>query len=73
MDVVSNPHSEIILSPGNFNGHLGECAEGFEGVHGEMVLEKDAEGRRLQEFCDEKELCVANTWFYKGKSLLVWM
>lgn len=23
------------------------------------------DGRRLLEFCDEKELCVANTWFKK--------
>ena len=23
------------------------------------------EGRRLLEFCDKKELCVVNTWFYK--------
>ena len=25
------------------------------------------EGRMLLEFCDEKELCVANTWFQKGE------
>ena len=27
--------SEIIVSLGDFNGHVGKCAEGFEGVHGE--------------------------------------
>ena len=26
---------------------------------------RNAEGRRLQEFYDKKELCVANTLFYK--------
>ena len=26
---------------------------------------RNAEGRRLLEFCDETELCVANTWFKK--------
>ena len=26
---------------------------------------KNVEARRLHEFCDEKELCVANTWFEK--------
>ena len=25
------------------------------------------EGKMLLEFCDEKELCVANTWFRKGE------
>ena len=58
--------SEIIVSSGDFNGHVGKCPEGFEGVHGGMVLEKrNAEGRKLLEFCDERELCVANTWFKK--------
>ena len=57
--------NEIIVSLQNFNGHVGKCAEGFEGVHGGMVLGKNAEGRLL-EFCDVRELCVANTWFYKA-------
>ena len=57
--------SEIIVSLGDFNGHLGKCAEGFEGVHGENgVGKRNVEGRRLLEFCDEKELCVANTFFF---------
>ena len=33
--------SEIIVSLGDFNGHVGKYAEGFEGVHGEMVLGKE--------------------------------
>ena len=33
--------SEIIVVLGNFNGHVGECSEGLEGVHGGMVLEKE--------------------------------
>ena len=57
--------SEIIVSLGDFNGHVGKCAEGFEGVHGgNGVGKRNAEGRLL-EFCDERELCVANTWFKK--------
>ena len=67
--------SEIIVSLGDFNGHVGKCAEGFEGVHGgNGVGKRNAEGRLL-EFCDERELCVANTWFKKrqtkGKLLIV--
>ena len=53
---------EIIVSLGDFNGHLGKCAEGFEGVRGENGSGKrNAEGRRLLEFFDEKKLCMANT------------
>ena len=26
---------------GNFNGHVGKCAEAFEGVNGGIVLEKE--------------------------------
>ena len=29
---------KIIVSSGNFNGHVGKCAESFEGIHGGMVL-----------------------------------
>ena len=29
------------------------------------ISKKNVEGRRLLKFCDEKELCVANTWFEK--------
>ena len=37
-----------------------------EGVHGgNGIGERNQEGRLLLEFCDEKELCVANTWFRK--------
>ena len=54
--------SEIIISLRDFNGHVGECAEGFEGVYGgNGIGKRNAEGRRLLEFCDKRELCVANT------------
>ena len=57
---------EIIVSLGDFNGHVGKYAEGFEGVHqGNGVGKRNAEGRRLLEFCDERELFVTNTWFKK--------
>ena len=56
--------SEIIVSLEDFNGHVGKYAEGFEGVReGNGVGKRNAEGRRLLEFCDGRELCVANTWF----------
>ena len=40
--------SEIIVSLGDFNGHVGKYAEGFEGVHGEMVLGKEMQ---TEEYC----------------------
>ena len=33
--------SEIIVSLEDFNGHVGICADGFEGVYGGMVLGKE--------------------------------
>ena len=32
---------------------------------GNAIGKRNVEGRRLLEFCDERELCVANTCFYK--------
>ena len=58
--------SKIIISLVDFNGYVGKCAEGFEGVRGRNDIGKrNAEGKRLLEFCDEKELCVASTRFNK--------
>lgn len=57
---------EMVLCMGDFNAHVGKDINGFEGVHGgNGVGERNLEGRMLLEFCDEKELCVANTWFKK--------
>ena len=43
-----------------------QCAEGFEGIRGGYGIGKrNAEGRMLLDFCDQKELCVANTWYKK--------
>ena len=33
-----------------------------------MELERNMDGRRLLEFCDKKDLCVANTWFRKPEN-----
>ena len=56
----------MVFGSGDFNGHVGKEIEGFEGVHGgNGIGQRNAEGRMLLEFCDERELCVANTWFKK--------
>ena len=60
--------NELVLGLGNFNGHVGKCAEGFEGIHGGYGIGKrNAEGRTLLDICDHKELSVANTWNKKNK------
>ena len=62
---MQNP-SEVVLGMGDFNGHAERRIDGFEGVHGGYGIGKrNVVGRRLLEFCDEKELWVANTWFEK--------
>ena len=59
---------ELVLGLGYFNGHVGKWIEGYEDVQGGFGIgERNMEGRMLLEFCDEKEGCVANTWFQKGE------
>lgn len=44
----------------------------FKGIHGgSRIGKRNIDGRRLLEFCDEKELCVANTWFKKTEETIV--
>ena len=59
-------NDDLVLGLWDFNGHVGKEIEGFEGVYGGYGIgERNAEGRMLLEFCDEKKLCVANTGFRK--------
>ena len=58
--------NEMVLGLGDFNGHMGKCAEGFKGIHGGYGIGKRiVEGKMLLDFCVQKELCVANTWYKK--------
>ena len=53
---------EVVLGLEDFNGHVGRRIDGFESVHGGYGIGKrNVEERKLLEFCNEKELCVANT------------
>jgi len=59
---------EMVLGLRDFNGHVGKHIDGFENVHGgNGIGERNAKGRMLPEFCDEKELCVVNTWYQNKK------
>ena len=67
-DLHSVSEAELVLGMGDFNGHVGKRIEGYEDVHGgNEIGERNVERKMLLEFCDEKELCVANTWFRKGE------
>ena len=56
----------LVLGLGDFNGQVGKCAKGLEGIHGGYGIgRRNAEGRTLLDFCDQIELCVANTWYKK--------
>ena len=67
--------SEIIVSLGDFNGHVGKCAEGFEGVHRKMVSRKEKQNEKDCWSFVMKESCVWQTLGFvrqtKGKSLVV--
>ena len=62
---LQNPGG-VVLGMWDFNGLVGRRINGFQGVHGGYRIgNRKVEERRLLEFCDEKELRVANTWFEK--------
>jgi len=69
-DVVSGVRKgERLMVAGDFNGHVGERIEGYEGVHGGHGYGvRNKEGERLLEFVDSREMIVANTWFKKEDS-----
>ena len=57
---------KVVLDLGDFSEHVGKRIDGSEGVHvGYRIGKKNVEGRRIFEFYDKKELCVANIRFEK--------
>ena len=60
---------KLVLGMGDFYGHVGKRIQGYEDLHGgNRIGERNMEEKMLLEFCDEKELCVANIWFRKEES-----
>ena len=61
-------YKRIDFEIGDFNGHVGKKVDGFEGVHGgNGIGQQNLEGTISLEFCDQKDLCMANTWFKKNE------
>ena len=66
------PSSEILIPLGDWNGHVGEKADGFEDVHGGFgYCTRKSEGEWILEFAMANNLFVANTCFMKRESHLV--
>jgi len=58
---------EIAVVCGDFNGHVGERVDGYEGIHGGKGFGKrNPEGEMLLEFAGAHQLAVMNTWFDKS-------
>ena len=57
---------------GDLNGHVGELAEGYEGVHvGSGFGVRNTEGVRILECGDALDMVVCNTMFKKRPSRLI--
>ena len=64
--------SERLIVCGDMNGHVGEKADGFEGVHGGYGFgDRNVEGEMLLEFGEAMEFVILNTWFQKEIAKLV--
>ncbi|ESO05777.1 hypothetical protein HELRODRAFT_77287, partial [Helobdella robusta] len=64
--VRKTPSSEIPLILGDLNGHVGNKANGFHGVHGGFSYgSQNEDGIRFLEFAESHELSLLNTYFKK--------
>ena len=64
---LGNRNGEMAIVCGDFNGHVGERIEGYDGVHGGKGFGKrNLEGEMLLEFAGAHQLSIMNTWFDKS-------
>ena len=60
---VMHSVDDQVMWLGDVNGHVGRHIDGLDEVHGGYGAgQRNLEGRMLLKFCQEKELCVSNTW-----------
>jgi len=63
---------EMLIVAGDLNGHIGERADGYEGVHGGFGYgARNDDGNRILETAVALELVVCNTMFMKEESKLI--
>ena len=66
------PDNEIVIPCGDWNGHVGREAAGYEGVHGGSGYgERNADGDRVLEFAVANDFVIGNTFFVKRDSHLI--
>ena len=66
------PPSEVLVPGGDWNGHVGASADGFEEVHGGFGYgARNDEGDRLLDFAVSHDHVIGNTLFRKRNSHLV--
>lgn len=72
-DIVKGiPMNECIFLGGDFNGHIGKKADGYETVHGGFGFgTRNDEGHRLLEFATAHDLVVANSFYKKRDAHLI--
>ena len=64
--------SEITFVCGDFNGHIGDTTDGYDGIHGGTGFGKrNSEGERILDFAMAADLVVSNSFFKKRLSHLV--
>ena len=70
--IRSFPDTEALFLLGDWNGHVGASADGFEDVHGGHGFgTRNNEGERILDFALANNLVVGNTLFIKRESHLV--
>ena len=70
--VAKIPLSEVLIPGGDWNGHVGSTAAGFEEVHGGFGYgERNEEGGRILDFAVAHDLIIGNTWFKKRLNHLI--
>ena len=66
------PLSEVLIPLGDWNGHVGATADGYEGVHGGFGYgARNPEGERILDFGVAHNMVVGNTLFKKRDSHLI--
>ena len=64
--------AETLVTCGDFNGHVGKVANGYEGVHGGHGYGlRNTKGEHILEFAVAHDLVVGNTHFHKKENHLI--
>ena len=72
LTVSSFSADEIVLPCGDWNGHIGKTAVGYEGIHGGNGYgNRNEEGDKALDFAVANNFLICNTFFRKRDSHLI--